>query len=219
MHRFVSGITVILAAILMMGILGCGQTDQQQTQSKAVPEGHNATMGNVTPVVDDYFAVGPFTGDLPEGWVKEQPSSSMRMAQWALPVAEGVEDEAKVLVFYFGPDAGSVEMNITRWMGQFENADGTAIGEDDATRETFMLNDMEVTQIMFTGTQKPSSMMGAPGSDKKPGWMFVSAIVMSPNGPWFFKCTGPEATVQKELGAFRQMLNSLEYSEMNAHHG
>jgi len=163
--------------------------------------------------------VGPFTGDLPLGWVKEQPTSSMRLAQWGLPVAEGVEDEAKVLVFYFGPEAGSVEMNITRWMGQFEKADGSPITEADVTRETSSVQDMEVTLVMFTGTQKPSSMMGASGSDKKPEWMFVAAIVMSPNGPWFFKGTGPEATIQKELGAFKDMLNSLEYSEMNAHHG
>ncbi len=52
MNRLISGITVILATILMIGLLGCGQSDQQQTQSKAVPEGHNATMDKVTPVVD-----------------------------------------------------------------------------------------------------------------------------------------------------------------------
>jgi hypothetical protein len=219
MYRQISRVMVTLFVIAMMSVLGCSKSDQADTTGESATADQGMTMGGDRTVMEGKLAFGPFTGDLPEGWVKEQPSSSMRQAQFALPVADGASDEAKVLVFYFGPDAGTVEMNITRWMGQFENADGSALTEADVTRNVYKLNNMEVTMVSFTGTQKPAAMMGAPSTEKQPGWMNASAIMMTPEGPWFFKATGPEATIQKEMAAFKQMLNSLQYSEMNAHHG
>lgn len=216
MHRRISLGGFALTVLLTIALLGCGQ-NQQQTDSTSADE--HATMNTDASATEGHFAVGPFGGTLPEGWVVEEPTSSMRLAQWALPAAEGDDPDAKVLVFYFGPEAGSVEMNITRWMGQFANADGSPITENNVTRETMSVQDMDVSLVMFSGTQKPSAMMGAPSSEEMPGWMNISAIVMSPTGPWFFKGTGPEATMQQELDAFKQMLNSLEYSEMHAHQG
>ena len=62
-------------------------------------------------------------GDLrykvPEGWITEKPTSSMRAAQYVLPKVEGDPEDASLVLFYFGRgQGGSVEDNMARWIGQ-----------------------------------------------------------------------------------------------------
>ncbi|MCB2213544.1 hypothetical protein KQI52_15630 [bacterium] len=228
MQRIFSAVGLTLSLLMVVFVLGCGQSGDTQQAAKQEAEqsadphagmmGHG-DMGGGVQLVDGKLPIGPWMATLPEGWTAERPASSMRQAQIHLAPVEGDPDEASVVAFYFGPEAGSVEMNIERWMNQFSKADGSPLTEADVTRSSGPLNDHELTFISFNGTQKPSSMPGAPQTGEQSGWMNVSAIIMTDQGPWFFKGTGPEATMQHNIAAFKQFLNNLEYGEMTAHHG
>ena len=53
-----------------------------------------------------------YSGPVPASWQREQPSSSMRLAQFRLPG----EPEAHLVVYFFGAgQGGTVEMNVARW--------------------------------------------------------------------------------------------------------
>ena len=49
-----------------------------------------------------------FTFDPPAEWLQETVSSPMRLAQFALPRAEGDVEDAELVVFYFGGSGGTV---------------------------------------------------------------------------------------------------------------
>ncbi|MBS1261416.1 MAG: hypothetical protein MAG453_00737 [Calditrichaeota bacterium] len=217
MTRVATPIALTVAAALVVASFGCGgggrqQPREQEEQTGPGESGRMSARGNIQ-LSGRQFTLGPLSGTLPESWTSQPPSSSMRLAQFHLAPAEGAADEAEVNVFYFGPDAGGIEANIKRWIGQFTGADGEPLTDADVTREEIEVNGMPVTIVQFTGTQKPSQMPGAPATQELKNWMNVSAIVNTPQGPWFFKGTGPEATMNAHANAFRKLINSLDYSD------
>jgi hypothetical protein len=140
--------------------------------------------------------------DLPSGWQSETPSSNMRVAQATIPGSAGPGTFA---VFFFGPGGGGgVDANIQRWIGQMEPAPGTAPQpESFATAKGF-----KVTWIDVAGTIKPST-MGTGPTTEKPGSRLLGAVVEGPGGPWFFKATGPDTTVENSRDAFLEMLKGV----------
>ena len=138
---------------------------------------------------------------LPEGWREAPPSSPMRMAEMSIPGAAG---EAQLAVFHFGPgQGGGVEANLDRWVGQIEPQAG------EPERGTLTTEGgLEATWIDVAGTLQPS-MMGAGPSQPQPGSRLLGAVVEGPGGPWFFKATGPDATVAAARPAFLDLLRSL----------
>ncbi len=71
------------------------------------------------------------TYDAPKEWTSASAGSSMRLAQWR------VGEQSEVVIFYFGPgQGGSTEANIERWMGQFEQPDGSSTKDRAKKSET-----------------------------------------------------------------------------------
>jgi hypothetical protein len=76
---------------------------------------------------------------------------------------------------------------------------------------------MNVLQVEVTGIYTGGGMaMGMPPAAEKPGYMLLGAIAEGPDANWFFKFTGPEATVRANRAAWERMLNSLA---VDAHGG
>lgn len=137
---------------------------------------------------------------LPSDWISEQPSSSMRLAQARIPGATG---EGQLTVFYFGAGGGGgLESNLSRWIGQVEVAPG-----NQPHRETFDSGDFRITWIEVQGTIKPST-MGTGPSEPQADSRMLAAVVEGPQGPWYFKATGPSATLEAQREAFLGMLRS-----------
>ena len=44
---------------------------------------------------------------------------------------------------------------------------------------------------------------------KKPAYRMLAAVAETKGGPWFFKLTGPERTVEKNRAAFESLLASI----------
>jgi hypothetical protein len=147
---------------------------------------------------------GGLTWNAPEPFVRRQPKSSMRVAEYGLKDAPAAE----LGVFYFGADqGGSVEANMTRWVGQFTQADGS---ETKAKRSERDVNGVKVSLVeasgMFGGGM---AMPGAPQPTAQPDAMLLGAIAKGPEGSVFFKLTGPRAALEDARAAFDGLVSSL----------
>jgi hypothetical protein len=147
---------------------------------------------------------GSIKFDVPANWQQQPPANQMRVSQATIPGAGGPGD---LVVFYFGPGGGGgVEDNIQRWVDQMDPAPGS-----NPQSETFDANGYRVTWIDVSGTLKPSNMGTGPATEQ-PNSRLYGAVVEGPGGPWFFKATGPEATLTAERDNFLKMLRSVRES-------
>lgn len=210
-------LSFVLAPILILVIACSGEEpaaetatppDQAPEPAPPAPPANDASAGlqpissrDRTPGDSDIVAPGAiFT--LPAGWISEQPSSSMRLAQAKIPGAAG---EGQLTVFYFGAGGGGgVDANIQRWVGQVEPDLAS-----EPTRETFEVGALRVTWVDVAGTIKPST-MGTGPTTPQPGSRLLGGIVEGAQGPWYFKATGPTETLLAQREAFLGMLRSAQ---------
>jgi hypothetical protein len=131
----------------------------------------------------------------------------MRRAQYRVPGAAG---DAELAVFYFGPGQGGDAMsNARRWAGQFKRPDGSPALD---TMKTSRLDGgpREILLVEVAGTYDGGMTMTAEPATPKPGYALLGAIVEGPDANWFFKLTGPEATLTSQRDAFLSLLQSLK---------
>ncbi len=146
----------------------------------------------------------------PSAWRRGTPSSAMRRAQYAIPGA-APDADAELTVFWFGAgQGGSIDSNLTRWYGQFEQPDGRPSAAV-ATRESRTSHGLTVTVTRVEGRFAGGGMPGAAPTAPRDGYALLAAIVETPNGPWFFKMTGPRATVASAGAAFDELVSSFEF--------
>jgi hypothetical protein len=150
----------------------------------------------------------PLTFSPPDAWVASEPSSSMRVAQYQLPGAEGAGD-AELVVYYFGQGSGgSVEANVERWAGQFEQPDGSDSMDRLARSERRVLG-MPVHEVALSGTFVAETTPGSGVRVNHPDWRLLAAIVESDHGAYYLKLTGPQATVDAHQAAFRTFVSEI----------
>lgn len=144
--------------------------------------------------------------ELPAGWEKVTPSSTMRVAQASIPGPGGA---AELAVFHFGAgQGGDIEANLQRWISQVVPDGGSSLG-GAPHRETFESQGLRVTVVDVKGTLQPGQ-MGMGPSAAQPNSRLFGAIVEGDGGPWFFKATGPDATLAPQRDAFAAMLRSAK---------
>ena len=164
------------------------------------PHGSARGPEGVMTVDGQTFSTPSFAFDLPAAWRREQPSSSMRLAQAVVPGAAG---PGELVLFYFGEgQGGTVEGNFDRWSGQVEARPGAK-----PERGTIEAGAFRASWIDLSGTLLPSG-MGAGPTTPQPRFRLIGAVVEGGSGPYFFKLTGPEATVAAEREAFFGLLKS-----------
>src|SRR4249920_1535036 len=101
--------------------------------------------------------------DLPEGWVSKPLASKMRVADLALPKAEGDTEDATLVVTYFGGQGGTVQANYDRWLSQMEQPDGRA-SKDVAKTSVLKTHDLTLSIMDLPGTFVAEK---APGSTER----------------------------------------------------
>jgi len=133
----------------------------------------------------------------PQRWTESLPRP-MRVATYAVTDPKGSTDGAECAVFFFGQgQGGSVDENIARWGTQFE-------GTVTPKKAMKTVNGLKVTTVQISGTylSPGGPMMQSQGSKKN--YRLLGAIVEAPEGPVFFKLTGPVkviSSVEKEFDA------------------
>jgi hypothetical protein len=125
----------------------------------------------------------------------------MRAAEYTVPRATGDSEDGECIVITFGPgQGGGVDENVDRWVAQFS-------GATKPERSKQQIHGLNVTRVEVGGTYTPMRMPGmAAAPSSRPGWRLLGAIVEAPSGLWFFKVTGPDATVKAARPDLEAML-------------
>lgn len=135
----------------------------------------------------------------PARWSVLPNASSMRLATYRIPAAPGVTGDAELTVVRAG---GSVDANLDRWVAQFTDA-------EPAKRSKKTVNGLTVSLLEVSGTFMDAG--PAMGGTKTPraGWMLSGAVVETAGGTYFFKLTGPAASVRAARADFDAFVNGL----------
>lgn len=132
----------------------------------------------------------------------------MRRAQYRLPaLAPGTQD-GECALFHFPGQGGSVQANLDRWYGQFEQPDGGSTARR-ARLESFEASGLPVTLVQVSGTYVASTGPRS-GGDPKAGYAMVAGVVETTVGPWFLKCVGPEETIRAAAPSVRALLMTAQ---------
>ena len=158
---------------------------------------------------------GQTSGDLhfkaPDGWVMAQPTSKMRVAQFKLPKADGDNEDAELVLYYFGANqGGTAEANIERWISQIQQSDAGA-SKDKAKTDALTVNGMKISTVDVSGRYTAEM---APGSGKfydNANYRLRGAVIETPKGNYFLKLVGPAKTVGRWEQSFTDYLKSLEF--------
>ena len=158
---------------------------------KAAPE------ATVMAAPQDQSAVIKF--EAPAGWVKEEPSSKMRKAQYKVPDKEKKGGDAQMALFYFGARTDMLEENLKRWAQQMGAAD---------PKTEVIQGKCKVHLVDLKGTYTGDSEQGAQENQR-----MLAAVVESADGPWYFKLVGPADTVGPWREEFVTMLKGAGTKE------
>ena len=146
--------------------------------------------------------------DAPAAWIAVEPSSPMRVAQLLLPRVNDDAEDAECVVFYFGGEGGGVEANLDRWTNQMLQPDDSP-SADVATTTGFEVAGMPVTVLDVPGIYAAEVVPGSKMRYYKRDFRLKAAVVESPDGPYFFKLTGPSRTVARWEADFDTLINSI----------
>jgi hypothetical protein len=179
----------------------CDDRPQEPTPVTAPPGATVAAKPAAAPTTAGPKA--PKSGGLkwtkPAAWTDAKNASTMRVATYQVPKAEGDGEGAEMSVIVAG---GSAAANIERWEGQFGGAKAKTSQKNP--------NDTAVTIVEIEGEYAGGGpMMGGTG-EKKAGFALLGAIVGQPNGQsYFFKLTGPKKTIEAARKDFDALVDSL----------
>jgi hypothetical protein len=190
-------ITVLATAVAVL-MFGCspGQTQEDKAQGgeKSGPSVTRKVAGAAQELQTHTTAGVSF--QTPSGWVSSTPSSNMRAAQFTLPAAKGDADSPELVLYFFGEgQGGDPERNVERWISQMEQPGGGS-SRDQAKREQRQVEGFRVSTVRLNGTYASTMMPGMGAGESKPGYRMWGAVVEGKGGPWFFKATGPQASVE-----------------------
>lgn len=198
---------IAIGAIVLMAFVG-GIVWQKQMQNapaqqqEMAPQGGEMTGGPMPGMPAEEAPHPGIEWKTPAGWT-DLGQRSMRVATYGVPKASGDDQDGECAVFYFGQgQGGGVEENISRWVGQFENA-----GTPD--RATSDVGDFKVHRVAVNGTYLAPSGPMMEASGKLENYRLLGAIVEGPAGSVFFKFTGPDKTVRGAEKDFDAMLKSV----------
>ncbi len=135
---------------------------------------------------------------VPKAWIPK-PHSQMLLAEFAIPKAEGDQQDGRLTVSQAG---GTLEDNINRWKGQFSKK------LDKEEERTIVLGGFTVTLVDFSGTFDESrGMMGR--AVTRPDYRLLGAIFENDGRLNFIKCYGPAKTIAARADEIKEFIRSL----------
>jgi hypothetical protein len=147
-----------------------------------------------------------YKATVPAGWATAPATSSMRLAQYAIPRKDG-SLAAEVVVYFFGKgQGGDVAANLARWKGQFSTPDGAPVYEK-VTRDSSRA--FPITIAEYRGTYARGVGMGNVAT-AKPGQSLITAIAETPRGTIFFQLFGATDDVTPQRAALVGFVGSMK---------
>ena len=192
-----------ILAVVVSFLMNCNS-------ESASNSGTNLAVPVVSSGSDKVKKLGPFTFQIPAGWVETQPRSRMRKAQFTLPRLGDDSEDGELTVFYFGTgQGGSTEANINRWIGQISQPDDSS----SRAKAKIIRGDVsgfKMSQVDVSGTLQASRMPGVPQREARAGYRLLGVVLESSEGPWFFKLVGPQRTIGKWANSFQKFIESVK---------
>lgn len=149
----------------------------------------------------DKLVIQGFSSPVPVSWTPSQPSSTMRVAQFALPAAAGADMGELAAYFFPTGQGGSHQANIERWASQFTAMDGKPVAPKVSTSKN---GDIEVTVVELQGTYARGVGMG-PTGDAKPNQTLMVAMVETSIGRITLQMYGPSKTLSTQRDGFLKL--------------
>jgi hypothetical protein len=150
------------------------------------------------------------TFEAPKSWKSSRPTSAVRLAQLAVEPAEGDGYPAEVVVTSFGGAAGSLEANLERWRGQFEDENGKRPAIETKTLEG---KNCKIVRAETHGKYHPPRFPGAPAQEDRENARLLGAIVTAGDATYYIRMVGPDKTMKKLTPDFDEMLKSIKIAE------
>lgn len=197
-------ITLMGVGCMIVLVVGCSDMEPLQQDVSTL----SSSVPSESPLLLTPVSVAGLVFQVPEVWIYEAPSSSMRVAQYRIPRMDGDNVDSEMAVFHFGGGGGSVQANMDRWMGQFTAVDGGPVSDDAQISERDG-NGVRITLADVSGTYNRSQGPMMTEVESHPGYRMIAAVVEGQGGPWFFKLTGPQNTVGRSQESFSSLLDSL----------
>jgi hypothetical protein len=195
--------SIVCAGLLVAGLFASSACGNKGVASVSNPQS-NAAQSNST-------ATGELRHKAPDGWVKEQTTSSMRVAQYKLPKNEGDPEDALLVIYFFGAtQGGAVQANIDRWISQMQQPDGSP-SKDKAKTETSTVNGLKVTSVDVSGTYTAEMAPGTPGQRNDANYRMRAAVIETPKGNYFLKLVGPAKTMGHWEQSVTDFVKSFEF--------
>lgn len=154
---------------------------------------------------------GTLAYSTPAGWRTRPPASSMRVAEFVIPKADGDREDAELVIYYFGAGGGGgAEANIDRWISQMQQPDGKSSAAI-AKRVTRVTHELNVSMVDVPGTYVAEMSPGAAEHYNKPNFRLRAAVVETPKGSYYIKMTGPAKTMAAAGPAYDSFMSSLHF--------
>ena len=152
------------------------------------------------PLKAGFEEIGRLQAEKVHNWSRQSPSSSMRLAQYAI-TAFGESGELVV----FSGIGGTPQSNIQRWSNQFKNT------PDPNTSLNWDLknNDLNKKFVYLEGTFIKSDMRKNRVLEEMKNYSLLAAIVTGSHEPYYFKMTGPTALIKSQKNTFESFIESL----------
>jgi hypothetical protein len=156
----------------------------------------------VAPSQTSSVTVAGLTFQPAEGWIREQPRSRMRLAQFRLPPTAGDSRPGVMTVIAAG---GDLDANVKRWEGQFQ-------GGPQSKRVAQEVGGKSVTRVEIEGTFMFKARPMAPGpGTPQPGTLLLGAVAKVGQTQLFFKAWGPKPTMERWRAGFDAMVASFTW--------
>jgi hypothetical protein len=141
----------------------------------------------------------------PATWTEENPSSSMRMAQFKLPKAEGEKEDAELAIFVFPGGSGTVKQNLDRQLAKFVEE-----GRKDKV-EKIKVGEIEATYQDVTGTFKKKPFPMAEKFTPVEGYRQLYVVFEDKAGKqYYMTLTGPAKTIEANKKGFEEWLKNFK---------
>jgi hypothetical protein len=202
----------LLAMFASFALTSCGDEEPEYTETDineieditsqlGLEEDDADYTNNGTLEMDEY------TATVPTEWVGEQPTNTMRTAQYKLPG----DSDVRVYVFKF-PKGGDSPMgnmddtdaNIERWKAEYMEA----MNVETKTYEN------GATAFAADGTFKKKKHMGDNEYTEMPDYMTLAALIPTDSAVFTFKMNGPKEEVQAQKDNFMAMIESIKKNAM-----
>ena len=177
-----------------------GRSVQTAKDLRTDIEGRDLATGAMAGITsgDGVVDAGSIIIPIPSDWTQEEPSNSMRLAQFAAG-----DGEVLITVSRAG---GTVDDNLDRWSMQVLDGGEPVYPEMD----TFTAAGKEVTVAEYVGDYTTGGGMMGGQQTTYSGYSLVGAVIDTGPTKVFVKMTGPTSLVDDERATFDNVLHGIQ---------